>query len=124
VVIGATSSLIKSYVSSPERTRTRQEATSGYLKESMLLPPVPPVRNIVTPEEDLYNRFSFHPANTADKQLAHQSIRSHCLELAGVLNELLPDGREKSLAITKLEETMMWANASIARYPLEAPQRA
>lgn len=29
--------------------------------------------------------------------------------------ELVPDGREKATAITKLEEFMMWANAGIAR---------
>lgn len=28
--------------------------------------------------------------------------------------ENLPDGREKSLAMTKLEEALMWANKSIA----------
>lgn len=27
----------------------------------------------------------------------------------------LPDSREKSLSITKLEECMMWANACVAR---------
>ena len=27
----------------------------------------------------------------------------------------VPDGREKSLAMTKLEECCMWANAGIAR---------
>ncbi len=69
----------------------------------------------MTPEEDLYNRFSYHPANTAEKQLAHQSVRSHCLEVAGVFMDYLPDSREKSLAFTKLEEAMFWANAAIAR---------
>ena len=37
------------------------------------------------------------------------------LDLAHVLNELVPDSREKSLAITHLEEVMMWSNAAIAR---------
>jgi hypothetical protein len=32
-----------------------------------------------------------------------------------MLNELVPDSREKSLAITHLEEAVMWANAGIAR---------
>ena len=36
-------------------------------------------------------------------------------EFAYLLNDLCPDSREKSLAMTKLEECVMWANASIAR---------
>jgi len=31
------------------------------------------------------------------------------------LNEIIPDGREKSLAITHLEEVMFWSNAGLAR---------
>lgn len=65
-------------------------------------------------EDDLRNRFDFHAADTVAKEV-HGSVRSACLNAAWVLNEVCPEGREKSLAITKLEEAMMWANAAIAR---------
>lgn len=64
---------------------------------------------------DLENRFSFHPANTEEKKQAHETIRNTCLRVAIDLNTIVPEGREKSLAITKLEEVMYWANAGIAR---------
>lgn len=64
---------------------------------------------------DLENRFSFHPANTEEKKQAHETIRNSCLRLAIDFSDQLPDGREKALAITKLEEVMYWANAAIAR---------
>ncbi|GAA4933985.1 hypothetical protein HD597_010073 [Nonomuraea thailandensis] len=64
---------------------------------------------------DLDNRFSFHPADTVIKQRAHEHVRSRCRYLAQILDDDLPDGREKSLAMTKLEEVMFWANAAIAR---------
>lgn len=66
---------------------------------------------------DLDNRFMYHPANTEQRQEAHEWIRDNCLALAHTLNRDLPEGREKSLAITKLEEVMFWSNASIARSP-------
>lgn len=63
---------------------------------------------------DIDNRFSFHPATdvTGPK---HDSIRGECMALAYTLDALIPDSREKSLAITHLEEVMMWSNAAIAR---------
>jgi hypothetical protein len=64
---------------------------------------------------DIENRFSFHPADTDTKRQAHESIRAQCRTLAHYWTGALPEGREKSLAITKLEEAMMWANAAIAR---------
>jgi hypothetical protein len=65
--------------------------------------------------EDIKHRFKFHAATTQEKRDEHTSIRSLTGELAAVYDGFLPDGREKSVAITKLEEAMFWANAAIAR---------
>lgn len=67
--------------------------------------------------EDLENRFRYHPPQTEQRRSAHDSVRGALLGVADHFNTLLPDGREKSLAITKLEEVMFWANASLARQP-------
>lgn len=66
---------------------------------------------------DIENRFAFHPADE-EKGKRHEFVRDQCLILAQDLNDELPEGREKSLAITKLEEVMFWANAAIARPPV------
>lgn len=68
-------------------------------------------------EETLLNRFTYH-APTASKVRRHETIRNLCLELAKSINTLCPDCRETAVAITKTEETMMWAMAAIARNEL------
>ena len=68
----------------------------------------------MTPE-DIAHRFDFHAAPDEEKRNAHTSVRQGCRTLADDLNARLPEGREKSLAITHLEETMFWANAALAR---------
>jgi hypothetical protein len=65
--------------------------------------------------EDIAHRFAFHPATTDEKRDAHARVRQQCHQLADALNEQLPDGREKAVAMTKLEEVMLWANAALAR---------
>jgi hypothetical protein len=65
--------------------------------------------------DELINRFRFHPAKDELTKKSHEWVRNACLELAAGLNSAVPDGREKALALTKLEEVMMWANAGIAR---------
>jgi hypothetical protein len=65
--------------------------------------------------KDIENRFAFHAASRRGKADEHTSARQGCRQLADHLNDLLPEGREKSLAVTHLEEVMFWANAAIAR---------
>lgn len=64
---------------------------------------------------DLDSRFTFHPATTEVKRDAHAATRQACRTLADWIDALIPDGREKSLAISKVEEAMFWANAALAR---------
>lgn len=64
--------------------------------------------------EDLSIRFGFHPADE-DKGRKHDMARQTCQDAAEYFDDTLPDGREKSLVLTKLEEAMFWANAAIAR---------
>ncbi|MGW8762357.1 Acb2/Tad1 domain-containing protein [Streptomyces sp. NPDC055815] len=64
---------------------------------------------------DIEHRFAFHAATTDEKRDAHGSVRQECRRLADHINETCPDGREKSLAITAIEEAMFWGNAALAR---------
>jgi hypothetical protein len=63
---------------------------------------------------DLEKRFTYHPPTDAKVQI-HQGIREELLATAESIGILLPEGREKSLFLTKLEEAMFWANAAVAR---------
>lgn len=75
-------------------------------------------------QRDIDNRFAFHPADTQEKQDLHAEVRSAAGSAANLFNEILPEGREKSTAMTKLEEAMFWANASLARPPLPQGDQA
>lgn len=63
---------------------------------------------------DLKKRFTYHAPKKGQPE-KYEALRAKALELAELMDELCPDSREKSLAITALEESNMWANASIAR---------
>lgn len=64
--------------------------------------------------DELDKRFTYH-APDAQRATAHGRVRVECADLAAFLDLHLPDGREKALALTKLEEVMFWSNAAIAR---------
>jgi hypothetical protein len=64
--------------------------------------------------EDLQNRFTYHSPEPGQVQ-KYQQIRDKGRELAELVNDACPESREKSLAVTNLEQAVMWANASIAR---------
>lgn len=65
--------------------------------------------------QDLGYRFDYHPPLNERIKDQHQKVRERTKDLATWMDDNLPEGREKSLVITHLEEAMMWANAAIAR---------
>lgn len=65
--------------------------------------------------DDLRKRYEFH--STGDEQRTkHDALREEIYRSAKYVDENVPSGREKSLALTKLEEAKFWANAAIANH--------
>lgn len=63
---------------------------------------------------DIDNNFAYH--SPTDEQISrYKDIRADARKFAKLIEALCPPSRERSLAMTKLEECVMWANASIAR---------
>ena len=60
------------------------------------------------------NNFKYH-APKAGQAEKYEAINEKAKELAYLIDGLCPNSREKSCAMTHLEETRMWANAAIAR---------
>lgn len=63
--------------------------------------------------EEIENNFTYHSPKE-DMPQKFQTLRNKAKELALLINELVPAGREQSLAQTKLQEVIMWANAGIS----------
>ena len=69
----------------------------------------------VEPERDeILDRFTFHPPKEGQEEL-YEAIRHIARDMAMCVRDLCPEGRERSLALTKLEESVFFANAAIAR---------
>lgn len=66
-------------------------------------------------QEDLDNRFTYHPPNGPDLVEVYQRIRAAAKEVAEFVVLQCPPGRETSLSVTHLEEAVFWANAALAR---------
>jgi hypothetical protein len=65
-------------------------------------------------KNEIKNNFTYHKP-TEDMESCIKDLRYLFEELAEHINIYVPEGREKALAITKIEEAMMWANAGIVR---------
>ena len=63
--------------------------------------------------EQIDNIFTYHKpfGNQPDR---YEMIRAAAKGIAKIIGMTCPDSREKSLAITNLQQAVMWANASIA----------
>ena len=63
---------------------------------------------------DINNVFSYH-APHSDQTDRYEIIRAIARDFASHIIRHTPSSREQSLALTKLEEAVFWANAAIAR---------
>lgn len=64
--------------------------------------------------QELEKRFTYHSPK-GDQAERYTSLRAQGYALARAVYQYVPQSREQSLALTKLEEAIMWANAGIAR---------
>jgi hypothetical protein len=65
-------------------------------------------------DAELTTRFTYHsPKGTQPERFV--AIRDAARSLAELVVDTVPESREQSLALTAIEEAVMWANAGIAR---------
>lgn len=64
-------------------------------------------------QEDIENIFTYHPP-TQEQAMRYTELRRCARVFAGEINKLCPESAEKTLAIRRLQESVMYANASIA----------
>jgi hypothetical protein len=61
----------------------------------------------------LKSTFTFHPVH-GDQAQRYEAIRAEALRFGVMLSGTCPESRELTVAIRKLQEAVMYANASIA----------
>ncbi len=64
--------------------------------------------------EEIETRFTYH-APKAGQPAMYTILRNEAKSLAYMIEDMCPESEEKSIAMTKLDEVVMWANAAIAR---------
>lgn len=65
------------------------------------------------PKDAIENLFTYHAPSEEQKQL-YLDIRSKAMELARVIDRCCPASPDRTVAIRKVREAVMVANASIA----------
>lgn len=66
-------------------------------------------------KEELDNLFGSRKMSV-DTLRRRNAIETIAYELAEAIYNYVPDSREQSLAFTKLEEAIMWANKGLSKY--------
>jgi hypothetical protein len=70
-------------------------------------------------DEQIRNIFSYH-APFGNQAARYEAIRTEARTLAFIIDDNCPESREKALALTNLQQAVMWANAAIAINEKEA----
>lgn len=65
-------------------------------------------------KEEIKIRFSYHKP-VADQPAKYETVREWARDFASLIVDITPESREQAVALTKLDEVVMWVNAAIAR---------
>ena len=65
-------------------------------------------------QDDIDRIFDTHRPQSIEDELAHEQVRQAFKDMARLVSNL-PDGRERSIVMTKLEEASFFAHAAIGR---------
>ena len=65
-------------------------------------------------QKQVDSNFTYHPP-MGNQRERYELIRDEAKDFAILLTENCPGSRELSLALTNLEQVVMWANAAISR---------
>lgn len=68
----------------------------------------------MNPGFDLDRLFDYHAPDNVTR-VTHEGLRYDVKTFAAQILQYLPDGREKALFMTNLEQASFWAHAAIAR---------
>lgn len=68
----------------------------------------------MTRKEEIENNYTYHPPKEGQPD-KYTSIRNTAKDFALLINALCPVSVAKDTALQRLDEAVMWANASIAR---------
>lgn len=63
--------------------------------------------------DEIESRFGFHKGTDTTGPM-HADVRALFIKFTNDLDKILPTGRAKSVAMTKLEEAAMWSNKAVA----------
>jgi len=64
--------------------------------------------------EEIAKRFGSTAKSPAETRDDHEHLRQEFVRLAQLIDVMMFDGREKSLAMTQLEDASMWSQKALA----------
>lgn len=65
-------------------------------------------------DDQITNWFAYHPPSSQEIIAAHERVRAEYGALAHNMNDLLPEGPDKTVALRAIRDAAMHANAAIA----------
>lgn len=67
--------------------------------------------------DEIQDRMQYHPPSPVGIW-RHRALTLEIGNAMRCVEDVCPDGREKSIALAKLKEAKMWASAAVARNPV------